>query len=109
MRMVVMCAIVACAVALVLSLHPGAADQPGVVTITPPAPTVEFKAGPGVDKVKANCTVCHTADYVYTQPPLTAAQWRAEVTKMKKVFGAPIADEDVDAIVQYLVSQNGKT
>jgi hypothetical protein len=42
------------------------------------------------------------------QPPLTKDQWRGEVVKMKNVFGAPFGENDIDTIVAYLMSQNGK-
>jgi mono/diheme cytochrome c family protein len=78
------------------------------VTITLPPDARSFGPGPGQSIAQANCTVCHAADYVYMQPPLTADQWRAEVTKMQKAYGAPIDASAVDALVQYLVGQNGK-
>jgi cytochrome c5 len=81
----------------------------GRVSITWPAADVGFRPGPGVETVSANCSACHSAAYVYTQPRLTRAQWKAEVAKMKAAYGAPVADADVDAIVDYLVAQNGKT
>ena len=80
----------------------------GAVTITLPPDARLFGPGPGQSIAEANCTICHAADYVYTQPPLTADQWRAEVTKMQKAYGAPIDASAVDALVQYLVGQNGK-
>jgi hypothetical protein len=52
--------------------------------------------------------ICHSVDYIYMQPPLTKDQWQAEVVKMKKVFGAPVPDGEVDTIVEYLMSQDGK-
>jgi sulfite dehydrogenase (cytochrome) subunit B len=78
------------------------------VTITLPPDARSFGPGQGQSIAQANCTICHAADYVYTQPPLTADQWRAEVTKMQKAYGAPIDASAVDALVQYLVGQNGK-
>jgi mono/diheme cytochrome c family protein len=78
------------------------------IAITLPPDARSFGPGPGQSIAQANCTICHAADYVYTQPPLTADQWRAEVTKMQKVYGAPIDATVVDALVQYLVAQNGK-
>ncbi|MEA2883045.1 MAG: sulfite dehydrogenase (cytochrome) subunit [Bradyrhizobium sp.] len=48
---------------------------------------------------------CHPADYVQMQPrgPKFAKDfWQAEVTKMIKVYGAPIDDADVGKIVDYL-------
>jgi hypothetical protein len=34
--------------------------------------------------------------------------WKASVNKMMKVMGAPIRDEDVAPIVDYLTGQYGK-
>lgn len=84
-----------------------AADT-GVVAIQLPPETAQLKPGPGIDVARANCITCHSFDYIYMQPPLTQEQWRGEVVKMKKAMGAPIADADIDTIVQYLMSQNGK-
>jgi cytochrome c553 len=92
-----------------LSLRAPAASSPSVVTVTFPATTVQFKPGPNLASAQANCLTCHGADYVYNQPPLSKAQWTAEVTKMRNAYKAPIADGDVDKIVDYLMSQNGKT
>jgi mono/diheme cytochrome c family protein len=78
------------------------------VTITLPADNVQFKPGPGADLATANCDTCHSAAYVYTQPPLNRAQWTAEVTKMKKAYGAPIDDGNITPIVDYLLTQNGR-
>jgi len=82
------------------------ADPNGSITLPPPDNT--FKDGPNAALAQAKCTICHSADYVYTQPPLTKAQWTAEVTKMQKAYGAPIADADIPLLVDYLMSQNGK-
>jgi mono/diheme cytochrome c family protein len=80
----------------------------GVVSIKLPPAIVPFKAGPGVALANANCLTCHSAAYVYTQPRMTAAQWTAEVTKMKNAYGAPIAPTDIAALAAYLVTQDGK-
>jgi cytochrome c5 len=85
------------------------AAEMGVVSIRLPAEQAQFKPGPGVEVVRKNCLVCHSADYVYMQPPLTKAQWSATVAKMKKAMGASIDDGDIDTIVGYLMSQNGKS
>ena len=72
-----------------------------------PEETAAFKPGPGVDVVKNNCTACHSADYINTQPRAANDKkgfWQAEVTKMIKVYGAPIAETDVAAIVDYLAT-----
>ncbi len=67
-----------------------------------------FKPGAGLAAVQGNCLSCHSSAYVSTQPALTRAQWTAEVTKMKNVYGAPIADDAAPAIVDYLTAQYGK-
>ena len=67
--------------------------------------TAAFKPGPNVDVVQNNCTACHSADYISTQPRGAKYKqdfWRAEVTKMIKVYGAPIDEADVPKIVDYL-------
>jgi hypothetical protein len=51
---------------------------------------------------------CHSADYVAIQPPgKPLAFWKAEVEKMKKVYGAPIPDDQIDPIAQYLTREYG--
>ncbi|MEW6132543.1 MAG: cytochrome c [Pseudomonadota bacterium] len=99
-----------CAAFIALAMSPAArtADMSAVVTIDLPGETAELKPGPGREAALANCMICHSVDYIYMQPPQTRDQWKASVVKMQKTFGAPIKDEDIDAIVGYLMSQNGK-
>ena len=69
---------------------------------------VQLKAGPGLDKVEGNCGACHSLDYIRMNSPfLNAAGWTAEVTKMIKTYGAPIADADAKAIADYLAKNYG--
>ncbi len=75
------------------------------VTYKIPEESAAFKPGPNLDVVKNNCTACHSADYIDTQPrgpKFTKDFWQAEVNKMIKVYGAPIDDADVGKIVDYL-------
>ena len=71
-----------------------------------PDEVAAFKPGPGLEIVKGNCSACHSADYIKTQPPMKDRKgfWQAEVTKMIKVYGAPIDDADVSKIVDYLAA-----
>lgn len=72
-----------------------------------PEETAAFKPGPNLDTVQNNCTACHSADYIQTQPRGPKYKkdfWQAEVTKMIKLYGAPIADADVPKIVEYLAA-----
>jgi hypothetical protein len=64
---------------------------------------IDLKKAPGVDKVEGHCAACHSLDYIEMNSPfLTPAGWDAEVTKMIKVFGAPIDEADAKVIVDYL-------
>lgn len=71
-----------------------------------PEEVAAFKPGPDLEVVKGNCSACHSADYIKTQPPMKDRKgfWQAEVTKMIKVYGAPIDDADVGKIVDYLAA-----
>jgi hypothetical protein len=75
------------------------------VSYTLPDETAAFKPGPNLEVVQNNCTACHSADYIQTQPRGAKFKkdfWQAEVTKMIKVYGAPIEGADVGKIVDYL-------
>lgn len=72
-----------------------------------PDEAAEFKPGANVDVVQNNCKACHSADYVETQPrgpKFKRDFWQAEVTKMIKVYGAPIEEADIARIVDYLTT-----
>ena len=70
---------------------------------------IQLKEGPGKDRVMANCVACHSTDYIQMNSPfLDRKGWEAEVAKMVKTFGAPIKEEDVPPIVDYLIKYYGK-
>jgi cytochrome c553 len=73
-----------------------------------PADTARLKAGPGAPLVTANCALCHSMDYISTQPRLTRAQWQATVVKMQQKYGAPIATNSVGPLVEYLTGAYGR-
>ena len=73
-----------------------------------PPETAKLKPGLEAGLVTGNCILCHSVDYISTQPPMTRAQWTGTVTKMQKKFGAPLPADKVDAIVEYLVKNYGK-
>ena len=69
---------------------------------------INLKKAPGLDLVEGNCAACHSLDYVQMNSPfLNAAGWDAEVSKMIKLFGAPISDEDAKKIADYLKANYG--
>jgi len=70
-----------------------------------PAETATLKPGPNLDVVRNNCTGCHSAEYIATQPKGAKFKedfWKSEVNKMINVYGAPINQPDVGKIVEYL-------
>jgi len=101
----------ACMVAVVGAgaLAAGVAPPKGTASISLPGDAgMAFKPGPGAAATQANCLSCHSSAYVSTQPVLTRAQWNAEVLKMKAAYGAPIADDQVPVIVEYLTANYGR-
>ena len=81
--------------------------QAAPVSINLPGDMTDFKPGKGAEIANGSCKICHAADYVYMQPPLTKEKWTATIKKMKKVYGCPVQDSDIDALADYLVGQNG--
>src|SRR5689334_19124810 len=72
-----------------------------------PPETTKLERGPGVEVATAQCLLCHSADYISIQPPMTRAAWAATVTKMKDKYGAPIQPTATNAIVNYLAKTYG--
>jgi len=69
---------------------------------------VVLKDAPGRDKAM-QCVACHSVDYIQMNSAfLDKAGWTASANKMINAFGAPIAKEDVEPIVNYLVQNYGK-
>ena len=72
-----------------------------------PPETAKFKSGPGSEIATAQCTVCHSADYISTQPRLPRATWKTTVQKMRDKYGAPIHEDQVERLVDYLAKNYG--
>jgi mono/diheme cytochrome c family protein len=91
--------------AFLVLLLPGIASPARAEPLTYDLPeeTAVLKPGPGLDAAQSNCVACHSADYIGMQPPKRGkAFWDAEVTKMIKTYGAPIAEADAKTIADYL-------
>lgn len=70
---------------------------------------VALRPGAGLEVVQTRCASCHSLDYIPMNSPFPDRKlWEAEVNKMIKAFGAPIAASDVPAIVDYLEQQYGR-
>jgi len=64
-----------------------------------------LKAGAGDDLASAYCSACHTSNYIVMNSTfLTPDGWKAEVTKMRTAFGAPIDDATAAQITAYLAA-----
>jgi mono/diheme cytochrome c family protein len=72
-----------------------------------PPETVKYQPGPGMELAVANCALCHSADYISTQPRLSSVAWKTTVEKMRLKYGAPIATNNVEAIAKYLATAYG--
>lgn len=71
--------------------------------------SIELANGDGRDTVAANCVMCHSLDYIPMNSPfLDRKGWERTVNKMIKVMGAPIREDDVPVIVNYLTTHYGK-
>ena len=101
--------------AVFLSLWAGAALFASTLEAAPteiklPAETAKLRSStlPGYAIATQKCGICHSADYVEYQPPhMTLPQWTAEMTKMQRVYGAPISDEEIKLLGVYFTATYG--
>ena len=115
------CVILAIAIPVYLAARPTSAEEPastgsamssiagnGItlrsVSVELPDPGRLFPGDGNADAINNNCLACHSAGMVLTQPFLSRTAWQAEVDKMRNTYKAPVAAEDVPAIVNYLAS-----
>jgi len=75
--------------------------------ITLPFGDGQFPAGPTAKIANEHCLLCHSAGMVYTQPPLSQAAWVSEVTKMAKVYGCPLRDDQIVPLATFMHDQDG--
>jgi len=84
------------------------------------APAIQFKSvsvdlpfgdrsfeGSDADAINNNCLACHSVGMVASQPRLPRETWEAIVQKMRSRYKAPVADDDVKPIVDYLARIKG--
>lgn len=70
---------------------------------------IRLRDGPGQQLVQANCMTCHSLDYIQMNSVFLDRQgWQKSVDKMITVMGAPVRQEDVAPIVDYLTAAYGK-
>jgi mono/diheme cytochrome c family protein len=67
-----------------------------------------MKDAPETPVLLANCSGCHSLDYVQMNSRfIKRAGWEAEVHKMIAVMGAPVSDADAAQLVEYLTREYG--
>jgi cytochrome c551/c552 len=81
--------------------------QAAVLRIELPPETASFKPAPGADLANGQCLTCHSVDYVVMQPPLPRTFWVASVKKMSEKYGAPVPEDQVETLVNYLTRNYG--
>lgn len=70
---------------------------------------IALKDAPGRDAVVRNCRTCHSLDYIVMNSPfLDRKGWEASVAKMVKAMGAPIPEDQLPTIIDYLTANYGK-
>ncbi len=79
-------------------------SQPMVRTLKLPEIDPVLPAGRGKETVMLQCAVCHTPHYILNQPAFSKEVWTAEITKMQKTFSAPIPDDKIPEILEYLLA-----
>jgi cytochrome c5 len=79
-----------------------------VATAAADEATLRLKDGAEAVTVRAYCSMCHSVDYIQMNSPfMKKAGWEAEVRKMIKVMGAPVPEDEVPRIVDYLARNYG--
>jgi sulfite dehydrogenase len=60
-----------------------------------------------VELANGQCLSCHSVEYVVTQPPLPRTFWATSVKKMREKYGAAVAEEQVEPLLDYLTKHYG--
>jgi len=98
---------IAAALALALAAAGAAAATKGI-ELPPDGAQLKPSPLPGYQKAQAHCVACHSAEYMLFQPASAPRPyWDAMVKRMQAVFKAPVPEEDMPAIVDYLVKTYG--
>jgi mono/diheme cytochrome c family protein len=86
----------------------GPAQRWAKVSVDMPTNYTALPPGNGAEIANGQCLICHSADMVLRQPPLTQDEWTGEINKMRNSFGAPLPADQVDALARYLRGINGR-
>ncbi|MGV7229325.1 MAG: c-type cytochrome [Nitrospirales bacterium] len=75
-------------------------------SIVLPTDPFSFQSGSGQEVANSYCVICHSADYIYIQPPHSQEKWTEIIKKMQQTFGCPIPDNSIATLATYLTNQN---
>ena len=75
-------------------------------SIVLPTDPFSFQPGSGQEVANSYCVICHSADYIYIQPPHSQEKWTEIIKKMQQTFGCPIPDNSIATLATYLTNQN---
>ena len=92
---------------LVLALAAAAVAADKTIPMPADHAYATLRPGAGVEVTRQQCVSCHSTDYIVMQPHGNAKQWDGVVTKMIKVFGAPLSEADAKIITEYLARSYG--
>ena len=90
---------------LVAEFGPDSTPFPREFVVVPVDDEVFADAATAGGYLSATCTICHSLDRIETAR-FDESRWRATVTDMR-AKGAPVAEENVDALVDYLARTRG--
>src|SRR6476646_5016590 len=76
-------------------------------TLTLPTIDTVLPDAPGRATVQATCGICHSNRYITMQPRFSRKAWDDEVQKMVRNYGAPVPQQQVQEIVNYLYAIRG--
>jgi hypothetical protein len=95
LRLIALAAVVDCGVG------PAAANT--AIALPPETARLKPSELPGYQIAVQKCGICHSADYISLQPPaMGIAQWTVEALKMQRTYGAPISDDEIKLLGEYL-------
>ncbi len=90
---------------LVAEFGPDSTPFPREYVVVPVDDEVFADAATASGYLAATCTICHSLDRIETAR-FDESRWRATVTDMRSK-GAPVAEENLDALVDYLARTRG--
>ena len=96
---------------IIIALALGAATLFAQVTkdepIEVPYISYEIKMGKGFDAVQTHCLMCHSFGYILNQGTQSRKHWYDKVVKMVVDFKAPMEQEDIEEVTEYLYQHYG--